>query len=508
MAGLLIAENFITCQDLAPLLDGPTRIRLSRRRQQDVRAAHLRLEELLARNTPIYGVTTGFGHLSQVAISPRDRRQLQLNLVRSHAAGVGKNFDPGFTRLVLGLKLLTLTRGYSGVRPELVEQLLNFLRHDILPLIPRQGSVGASGDLAPMAHLALGLIGEGMVHFQDRIIPAMLALKETGLQPLVLEPKEGLSLVNGTQVSTALGVKAVLEAEKVLKTADIAAALSVEASLSSRAIFKRSIHRLKRHPGQRLVARNIWNCLQNSSIVQSHYNCERIQDPYSIRCIPHVHGTSRDIYSAVRKMVENEINSISDNPLILKNGELVNSGHFHAEPVAQALDSLTLALAEIGAISERRTHFSMKGIDDRVPPFGAHDPGLESGFMLSHVTAAALASENKTLAHPASVDSLPTSGGQEDFVSMAPWAGRKCLRVLKNVVQILAIEILVAGNAISVFHRGLDGGKGTQGVMNLLRRHIRFAQGDHPYHEDIATISNLIQAGKIIHSVARRIALE
>ncbi|MDP6276571.1 MAG: histidine ammonia-lyase [Candidatus Marinimicrobia bacterium] len=508
MGTLPISKSFLHTADLQSFLNAPGKVRLTPDAHQAIKKSHQNLKALLASGINIYGVNTGFGKLSQVSIPESDQKQLQLNLVRSHAAGVGKSFDAGITRLIMILKLMTFAQGYSGVRPALTKQLVNFINHDILPVIPRQGSVGASGDLAPLAHLAMGLIGEGSVHFQDRIMPALVAIKEAGLEPLVLEAKEGLAMVNGTHVSSALGIKAMLAAENILQTADISGAMSVEASLASRNVFEVKIHKLKKHKGQLQSAGNVWRLLDKSAIVDDHADCDRIQDPYSFRCIPHVHGSSRELYKSAKNIVENEANSVSDNPLIFSAKEIRNSGHFHAEAVAQALDTLSISISEIGAISERRIHFFMKGIDDKIPMFVAHNPGLESGFMMAQVTAASLASENKTLAHPAAVDSISTSVGQEDLVSMAPWAGRKCLRIIENVNQILAIELYVAATATTEFHKGLRPGVGTAKVLNLLKRHVRFSKGDHPLHEDMSTIADLVRSGKIVDSVNKSVKLE
>ena len=507
MGRLLISKHSMGWRDLAPLLEGPIRISLSPEAKIVIRNSHKVLKEILNSGQQVYGVNTGFGKLSTVSISPVDLKQLQLNLVRSHACGVGKPFALGVIRITMVLKLMTWAKGYSGVRPKLVQLLVGMLNHDILPLIPRQGSVGASGDLAPLAHMARAMVGEGDVHFQDRIMPALLALREANLEPIILEAKEGLSLINGTQVSTALGIRALSESHKLLEIADIAGALSVEASLSTRVVFTPKIHKLKKHPGQVATATNIYNMLKGSEIVRSHVDCGRIQDPYCIRCIPHVHGSSREIFNNAENIINNEVNSISDNPLVFPNGEIMNSGHFHAEPIAQALDTLSIAMAEIGAISERRVNYFMRGIGDRIPMFGAVNPGLESGFMLAQVTSAALVSENKTLAHPASVDSISTSAGQEDFVSMAPWAGRKCLRILANVSNVLAIELLVAGNVNHRFHKKISSGDGLIPVMNLLKRHHVLTVEDHPLADDVQTINKLIQSRKIGNSVKKCIKL-
>ncbi|MAD51394.1 MAG: histidine ammonia-lyase [Candidatus Marinimicrobia bacterium] len=508
MGTLSISKTFLHIADFQSFLEAHGKVRLTPDARQTIKKSHQNLKVLLASGVNIYGVNTGFGKLSKVSIPESDQNKLQLNLVRSHSAGVGKPFDSGITRLIMILKLMTFAQGYSGVRPALAKQLVDFINHDILPVIPRQGSVGASGDLTPLSHLAMGLIGEGNVHFQDRIMPALMAIKEAGLDPIVLEAKEGISMINGTQVSSALGIKALLAVDNLLKTSDISGAMSVEASLSSRNVFEAKIHKLKKHQGQAQSAGNVWRLLEKSAIVNDHVDCDRVQDPYSFRCIPHVHGASRELYKSAKNIVENEANSISDNPLIFSEKEIRNSGHFHAEAVAQSLDTLSISITEIGAISERRINNFMKGIDNKIPMFVAHNPGLESGFMMAHVTAASLASENKTLAHPASIDSLSTSAGQEDFVSMAPWAGRKCLRIIENVTQILAIELYVAATATAEFHKGLKPGKGPLKVLNLLKRHVRLSKGDHPLHEDMITIAGLIRSGKIVDSVIKSVNLE
>ncbi|MFQ6676960.1 MAG: histidine ammonia-lyase [Fidelibacterota bacterium] len=507
MGILSITNSFLHTAELKNFLESPGKIRLSPVARERISKSHEYLKSLLASGEKIYGVNTGFGKLSSVSIPEAEQKKLQLNLVRSHSAGVGKPFDHGITRLTMVLKLMTLAKGYSGVRIEVADQLVNFINHDILPIVPRQGSVGASGDLAPLSHIALGLIGEGNVHFQDRIMPAIVAIKEAGLSPLVLEAKEGLSLINGTQVSSSLGIKALVNADVILKTADIVGAMSVEGSLASRNVFAGKLHRLKKHKGQQQSAKNVWNFLKNSTIVDSHEDCDKVQDPYCLRCLPHVHGSSRELYKTALEMVENEANSVSDNPLIFSHKEIRSSGHFHAEAVAQALDLLSIAMSEMGSISERRIHYFMKGITDKVPLFVAHNPGLESGFMMAQVTAASLTSENKTLAHPASIDTIPTSAGQEDFVSMAPWAGRKCLRIMNNVSQILAIELYVAATVITQFHPKLKPADCSKKVINLLKKIVNLSKGDHPLYEDMAAINDLIHSGKMLTAISKLIPL-
>lgn len=507
MSTILIDNKKYYTEDFDQILLKKIKVKLAPEAIYAIKTSNKVFNKLLKQNVKIYGVNTGFGKLSHVSIDPNDQKQLQLNLIRSHAAGIGKPIEFGLVRTVMFLKLLTFTKGVSGVRKDIADKLIELINHDIIPIIPRKGSVGASGDLAPMAHMALTLIGEGEVHFQDRIVPSMLALKEVGIEPLTLHPKEGLSLINGTQVSTAFAIKALNSAQKLLTSADIIGALSVEASLSSRTVFKSSIHKLKMHPGQQAVAKNIWNLLSKSKIVESHRNCGRVQDPYSMRCIPHIHGASRDTFASAKKIVEQEINSVSDNPLILKNGSVYGSGHFHAESIAQAMDTLAIAICEIGAISERRINYFMKGVEGKVPPFVVSKPGLESGSMIVHVTAAAMASENKTLAHPASIDSISTSAGQEDIVSMAPWSGRKALRIIENVTNILAAELLVASRASILFHNKLSAGIGTKPVLNLIKRNIKIVHGDHPHGKEIEAIAQLIKDDKIINSVKKHVKL-
>ncbi len=508
METLRITQSSLSYSDFAPLFSGPILVSIDRESRSRIKRSHERLKDLLSSGQTVYGVNTGFGKLSEITIDPEEQFKLQLNLVRSHSAGVGDPMGPGLVRATLFLKLLTYVKGYSGVRPEVVNKIIKLLDNDLLPVIPEKGSAGASGDLAPLAHMALAMIGEGEMIYKGRRISARNALKKANIAPLVLHPKEGLSLVNGTQVSTALAIRSMLDSDILLRTADAIGALSVEGSLSSGDVFRASIHQLKEHQGQRVTAKNVSNLLSGSEIVASHKKCGTVQDPYSFRCIPHIHGSCRDSVGHAGDVINNEINSVSDNPVIMDNGEVAYSGHFHAEPVAQALDIIAIAMAELGAISERRTYFFMKGVGDRIPPFLATKPGVESGYMMAQVTASALVSENKTLAHPASIDSLPTSGGQEDHVSMAPWAGLKLLQIQENVRQILAIELLVASAACTLFHDGLRPGKGTAPILEHIQRMVPFHKGDRVLSGEINTLSDLIGTGKVVSLVKEVIDLE
>jgi len=507
MSALIISRDNYSYKDFQTLIRQPISVRLSEEVLESINQSHTHLVSILKSNCSIYGVTTGFGKLSHVNINPEDQKKLQLNLVRSHASGVGKPIEKGIVRVMMLLKLLTFSKGYSGVRKEIVQQLIFFLNENIIPVIPEKGSVGASGDLAPLAHLALPLIGEGKVFYNGKQINTEQVIKKMGIKPLILEPKEGISLINGTQYSTAIAITLLNQSFNLLKCADIIGALSVESSLCSRAVFNPKIHALKCHKGQRDSAKNIWTILSDSELVESHKNCGKIQDPYSFRCIPHVHGASRDVITHQSKIVNNEINSVSDNPLIFSKDEIYSSGHFHAEHIAQAMDSLGIALSEIGAISQKRIHYFMKGIEEIIPPFLALNPGLESGYMLAQVTAAALASENKTLSYPASVDSLTTSAGQEDFVSMAPWAGQKAEIIAKNTATILAIELMVNITASTMFFKNIRPASVSREVIKKIKPLMAIETGDRPLDEEIYYVKEMITNGKLTKIVENIIEL-
>jgi len=505
---LRISTRSYSYRDFAHLFDGPVCVTLTKNSLHNLKQSHKRLLAKINTGETIYGVNTGFGNLSKIKINPKDQKDLQLNLVRSHASGVGNPLEPGLIRTIFVLKLLTYVKGYSGIRSAVAEKIVQFLNHDILPVIPEKGSVGASGDLAPLGHMALALIGEGKVFYNGKELTTKTALSKAKIKPLVLQQKEGLSLVNGTQVSTALAIKSLLDGDLLLKTADIAGALSVENSFASRKVFQKKIHALKNHPGQQSVANNVYKLLNGSKIVKSHSNCGIVQDPYSFRCIPHIHGASKDGFTLAANMIDNEINSVSDNPIVLENGDIVNSGHFHGEHLAQAMDFLAISFCELGAVSERRTHYFMKGVEGKFHLFVTKSPGVESGYMMAHVTASALVSENKTLAHPASVDSLPTSGGQEDLVSMAPWAGQKLLQIQHNLRHILAVELLVAGAANQIASPNLTPGKGTLPILNILKSLCKYQNGDRTLSEEIELIAKKIKCGEFVHAVTKNIILE
>jgi len=501
MSGLIITKDNFTFKDFKLSLKKPVHIELPSEAKDSINNSHRNLQSILKSGIPVYGVTTGFGKLSHVKINPSDQRKLQLNLVRSHAAGVGRAVDEGIVRTMMILKILTFVKGYSGVRLSVVRQMINFLNEDIVPVVPEKGSVGASGDLAQLAHMGLALIGEGDVFYKGKRTESKLIMDRLGIAPLELEPKEGISLINGTHYSTAIAIAILNISQNLLQCADIIGALSVESSLSSRNVFNPKIHYLKEHPGQRDSAENVWNILSDSNIVSSHKGCDKIQDPYSFRCIPHVHGASRDMINNAADCVNNEINSVSDNPLIFSENEIQSSGHFHAEHIAQAMDTVGIALSEIGAISQKRIHYFMKGIENKIPPFLALNPGIESGYMLAQVTAGALASENKTLSHPASVDSTTTSAGQEDFVSMAPWAGQKASMIAENTATILSIELMVSATAAQLFLKDFQPSSVSREIFNEVNTFLKYDTGDRPLDKEIQELKSLIISEKITKTV-------
>src|SRR5207249_396231 len=437
------------------------RVTLGPRARHAMQRSRALVEKMIAEKRIVYGVTTGVGSLSTERIEPDKVRQLQLNVVRSHACGVGEPLSAEETRGLLLLRAHGLAQGLSGVRPALVELLCGFLNRGVLPVVPSRGSVGASGDLAPLAHVALALVGEGEVVVErrdgdpSRPISAAKAMRARRLKPLALEAKEGLSLVNGTQAMLAVGLLALRLAEMLVDTADVAGALALDALRGSPAAFDERLHRARPHAGQLVTARNLARLNRGSTIRESHRGCPRVQDAYSLRCMPQVHGAVRDSLAHARRVLEIETNSVTDNPLVFVDsrgvrGEAVSGGNFHGQPIATVLDLMGIALAQLGGIAERRIDRMVNPLTSELSPFLAHSPGLESGFMLAQVTAAALVAENKLLAHPASADSIPTSGNKEDFASMGMGAALKLKPMLDPLALILGVELLTACQALDL----------------------------------------------------------
>jgi histidine ammonia-lyase len=466
--------------------------------REAVASARRVVDGAVARGDVVYGVTTGFGNFADVVI-PRERiRELQLNLVRSHAAGVGEALSEAETRALMLLRANVLAKGFSGVRLQTLELLLELLNRRVHPVVPSQGSVGASGDLAPLAHLALALVGEGTCAFEGSLRPAAEALAAAGLKPVTLEAKEGLALINGTQLITAGAGLALAEAWRLARVADVAGALAVDALKGTDTAFDPRIHAARPHPGQAASARNLRRLLEGSAIRESHRDCGKVQDAYSLRCIPQVHGAARDALAYVAATVAIEMNAATDNPMVFaQTSELLSGGNFHGEPVAMAADVLALAVAELGAISERRTERLLNPTLSDLPAFLTRDGGLQSGLMMAQVTAAALASENKALAHPASVDSIPTSANKEDHVSMGAFAARKALRVVANVRRVLAIELLAACQALE-FLKPLTTSAPLRAVHARVRERVPAYDRDRALAPDIEALAELVRSGEIL----------
>ena len=459
-----------------------------------VAASRRVLETAMASGKTIYGVNTGFGELASTRISTKRLAQMQRNLVLSHACGVGEPLHPSEARAILFLRVNELSRGFSGVRPALVRHLARMLDKNIIPLIPSRGSVGASGDLAPQAHMALAVIGEGEVLYRGRRMPAAGALKRAGLKPFLLSAKEGLALLNGTQAMQSVGGLALLAAESVYRVSNLACAASLDALTGTPSPYDEAISRLKPHPGQIETARSLRRLLAGSEIRKSHVVGEpRVQDSYSLRCAPQVHGAVRDRLAEARRVVAVELGSVTDNPLVA-NGRVISGGNFHGQALSFAFDSAAGALTALANISERRTFQVTAGTAPHLKPFLACDPGVESGFMIAQYAAAALASENKTLAHPASADSVPTSANKEDFVSMGMWSALKFKKVVWNAAQVVAIELVCAAQAIE-FHRPLKSGKGVEEGLAVLRSKVKASRGDEVLSGKLETARELILSG-------------
>jgi histidine ammonia-lyase len=444
----------------------------------------------------VYGVNTGFGQLAHVRVGDDELVRLQENLVRSHSIGVGDDLDDDIVRLIMLMKVIALAEGFSGVRLELVESLCALINHNVYPRIPAKGSVGASGDLAPLAHMASVLIGAGEARVEGQLVPASKALKRAGIEPIKLAPKEGLALLNGTQVSTALAIAAVFRTENVLAASLVAGAMSADAIKGSDTPFDRRIQNVRGHGGQIAVAGVLRQLMEDSEIRASHIACDRVQDPYSIRCQPQVVGACLDVLRHVCNVLQTEANAVTDNPLVFNDSKSVLSGgNFHAEPVALAADYLALAIAEIGALSERRTALLVDEHLSGLPAFLVEEGGVNSGFMMAQVTAAALASENKSLAHPASVDSIPTSANQEDHVSMATFAARRLHEMLQNTADIVAIELLAAAQGIE-FHRPKKSSPPLEKAISALRQVSPSYKEDRSLSREVAKVAALIDAGE------------
>ena len=499
-----ITGRDLTIGDVVGVARNGVAIGLERHAEQRVTAAAKLVEEIVKRDAPVYGVNTGFGDLATVRIPTEDLRSLQRNLVRSHAVGVGDPLPVDAVRATMLLRANTLAAGMSGVRRQTLELLIDMLNRGVVPVVPMHGSVGASGDLAPLAHIALVLIGEGEAFHDGKRKPAADALKHADLRPIELAPKEGLSLINGTQVMTGIGCLALHDAEGLATAADVVAAMSAEALRATDQPWDEAIHEQRRHPGQRIVAANLRGLVAGSPIRESHREHDpRVQDPYSVRCVPQVHGATRDGLAYVRRVLETEVNSVTDNPIVFAETERVLSGgNFHGQPVALALDLATIAVAQLGEIAEARIDRLTNGHTSGLAPFLTPRAGSNSGFMVAQYTAAALVAEDRMRAVPASVQSVPTSAGMEDHVSMGTHAAHKLAAVVRNVRDILAIEALCSAQGLDLLR--MRSAEPIEAARAVVREHSAFVDEDRALAGDIAAMADVIHRGVLATAVRQR----
>jgi histidine ammonia-lyase len=494
---VVLDGNSLTIEDVLSVADRSARVELSPTARTRVTASRRRVDELVRRNAVAYGITTGFGKLSDVAIPAGRLAELQVNLIRSHAAGVGPAMPDREVRAMMLLRANVIAKGYSGARAELAELLIGMLNADTLPLIPEQGSVGASGDLAPLAHLALALIGEGELRHDGRTAPAAQVLRDSRLEPVVLAPKEGIALINGTQAHTATAALAIVDAHRLWKAAHIAGAMSLEALLGTPVAFDERIHSARGQLGQAASAAVLRELLADSEIRESHrHGDSRVQDPYSLRCMPQVHGPALDAIDFASAVVTRELNAATDNPLVFEDGELLSGGNFHGQSVAMILDFLAIALTNLATISERRIDRLVNpDLNQGLPAFLTRDAGVNSGYMMAQVTAAALASECKVLSHPASVDTIPTDGNKEDVVPMAMGAAWKLRRIIQNVRHVLAIELMCAAQGVD-YRAPLKPGRGVARAHATVRSLVAALDRDRVLSGDIIRLADAIATGR------------
>lgn len=479
---------------------GTVQGQLSNAARKRVRDSKLVVENIVEKGHAVYGINTGFGPLCTTNISKEETKILQTNILKSHSVGVGKPIKTELAKLMLILKIHSLARGYSGIAEETLDRILWHIDNDAIPLVPSQGSVGASGDLAPLAHLFLPLIGLGKVLFENKIILTAELFKITGLKPLELGPKEGLALINGTQFIAAHSIKVIEKLHNCLAHADIIGAMMIEGLQGSVKPFYNELHSLRPYKGNIHVAQRVKLLLKGSEIMENHIDCERVQDPYSLRCIPQVHGASRNSWLHLKELLQVELNAVTDNPIIINEELTISGGNFHGQPLAMALDYACLAASELGNISDRRIYLALEGNSPGVPKLLMEDTGINSGYMILQYTTAALASENKGLCFPSSADSIPTSMGQEDHVSMGSIAGRKALRVLGNLEKILAIELLTATQAFE-YRKPLKSGILLEEVHKEVRKKVAFAKKDRVFADDIEQGIELVRNQTIIQRI-------
>ncbi len=508
MPTLTLDKSDLTIDDIVAVARDAQSVSLTSEGETRLKKARDLIARWVAENKVIYGITTGFGALCNVTIPPEDIRFLQVNILMSHAAGVGQSLPIEVVRAVMAIRVHDLSLGYSGCSVETVNQLITFLNKGVTPVVPEKGSVGASGDLASTAHLGLALIGQGECFYQNHRIPGQEALDAIGAAPLELGAGEGLALINGTQVMTAIGVLTVQDTIRLSKLADIACAMSLEVLMGSNSEFDARIHMVRPHPGQIVTAENILRLIADSSLIASHEGCTRVQDAYTLRCSPQVHGASKDAVSHARRVIEIELNATTTNPLVFTDIEEIRlGGNFHGQPVAMAADCLSMGLAELGSVSKRRIERLVNPQLSELPAFLVQHGGINSGFMIAQYTAAALVSENKVLAHPACVDSIPTSASKEDHVSMGTIAIRQTREILDNVETIIAIELLCAAQAYDLVNcqTPMCQGAGTGAAYEAIRRCVPFLAKDRNLSNDIAKVVDAIRSNEIVAAVEKAV---
>ncbi len=498
---VLVDGESLTIEDVVNVARHHFEVALDDDARKKVLASRGVVDKALAEGRTVYGVNTGFGDLASVSIDAKDLAALQVNLIRSHSVGVGDLLPKEVVRGMMLLRANALSKGFSGVRVEVIETLIEMLNKDVVPIVPEQGSVGSSGDLAPLAHMVLVMLGEGEALYKGEHLNGQDAMKRAGIDAISLQAKEGVALINGTQPMTSIGVLAVYDSMKIVRNAVIAAAMTLEALRGTRAAFDPRIHEIRPHEGQMNIADALLQLLPDSEINQSHANCGKVQDAYSLRCTPQVLGASLDTIRYVRSVIETEINSATDNPLVFPgNGDVVSGGNFHGQPIALAMDFLGIALSEIANIAERRINRLVNPDLSGLPAFLVKDGGLRSGLMIVQYTAAALVSENKVLAHPASVDSIPTSADQEDHVSMGTIAARKARKILQNVMNVVAIELLCAAQGVDLLSP-LKPSKPLQLVHEEIRKKVLFLDEDRPLYKDFTPLREMIQSDRLVGRV-------
>ena len=506
MENVYIDGGNLKLSEILSVSKGESIVKLTEAAKTEINKSRKIVDSIVEDNRVVYGVTTGFGKFSDVHISNEDCKALQKNLILSHACGCGNPFPTDVVRTIMLLRANALAKGYSGIRLKTLETLIDMLNKGVHPVIPEKGSLGASGDLAPLAHMVLPMIGEGEAEYKGKVMSGKEAMEKAGIPIIELTAKEGLALINGTQVMTAAGSLALCEALDLIKVSDIAAALTLEGLRGIRNAFDLRIHTIRPHKGQIQTAKNIMALIEGSTFVTEQGEL-RVQDAYTLRCVPQVHGAVKDAVNYVKNEVEIEINSATDNPIITKEGDVISGGNFHGEPMALSFDFLGIAVSELANISERRLERLINYQLNDFPPFLVKNGGLNSGFMITQYAAASLVSENKILAHPASVDSIPSSANQEDHVSMGTIAARKSREIVKNVRRVLATEILAACQGID-FRNGLKLGKGTQKAYDTIRESVDFIEKDTIMYKEIDKCEELIKNRKLIDNVESAVKLE